>query len=181
MALIRWEPFREMDILRRQIDYLFDDLSTANRGLNNFPKETQTTWAPAIEIKESDADVVLRAEIPGVTAKDLDVQVTKDAVLISGEHRHEKQTEDKSHFRSEFRYGKFQRVVPLPAHIQNDQVGAEFKDGVLTLTLPKVEAHQKVVKINLGEAQPAAALDVGNDHAAPEAQAAAVKPTGESD
>lgn len=158
MALIRWEPLREMDMLRRQMDHLFDDLNTVSRGSSNLPGKTQTTWVPAIEIKQSDSDVVLRAEVPGVAAKDLDVQVTRDAVLISGEHRHEKQTEEKGHFRSEFRYGKFQRAVPLPAQIQNDQVGAEFKDGILTLTLPKVEAERrKVVRISLGETQPASA------------------------
>jgi HSP20 family protein len=76
--------------------------------------------------------------------------VTREAVAIAGEHRYEKKAEDKGLFRTEFRYGKFQRVIPLPVAVQNDQVQAEFKDGILTLTLPKVtEARRQVVKVNL--------------------------------
>lgn len=81
---------------------------------------------------------------------DLDVRVTREAVAIAGEHRYKKKGEERGYFRSEFRYGKFERVIALPVHIQNDQVQAEFKDGVLTLTLPKVtEARNRVVKLNL--------------------------------
>lgn len=163
MALIRWEPIYEMEILRRQMDHLFDDLTQANHQPSASP-EARTAWVPAIEMKDSDANIVLRAEIPGVQGKDLDIQVTKDAVSISGEHRYEKRAEERGHFRSEFRYGKFQRVVPLSAQVQNDQVKADFKDGILTLTLPKVVAEQrKVVKINLGEGL-AASLGASDSH-----------------
>ncbi len=180
MALIRWEPLREVEILRRQMDRLFDDLTPANRQPAD--SRVHTAWVPAIEMKESDSDIVLRAEIPGVEAKDLDIQVTRDTVLISGEHRYQKQTEERGHFRSEFRYGKFQRVVPLPAQIQNDQVKADFNDGILTLTLPKLEdERRKVVRINLGE-EPTANLETGNGHSGSgEAQNAEVKPAGMSD
>ncbi len=82
-------------------------------------------------------------------AKDLDIQVTADRVAISGERKSE--INDKT--RSEFRYGKFQRVIPLPVRIQNTNVTAEYKNGILNLTLPKAEAEKnKVVKVNLGEA-----------------------------
>lgn len=183
MALVHWEPFREMEMLRRQMDRLFDDLGTVDYGSSNAPRETQAAWVPAIELKQSDADIILRVEIPGVAAKDLDIQVTRDTVSVSGEYRQAKQVEEKSHFRSEFRYGKFHRVVSLPAQVQNDQVGADFQDGILTLTLPKVEAeHRKVVRINLGEVQPASAkLEAGNGDGTASDQAVEVKPTGESD
>ncbi len=96
----------------------------------------------------------MRAEIPGIEGKDLDVQVSKEAVSIAGETRHESKTEDRGYFRSEFRYGKFQRTIPLPVPIKNDQVKAEFKNGILTLTLPKVEeAKNRVVKINLEDSK----------------------------
>lgn len=178
MALIRWEPFREMEILRRQMDQLFDDSTLANRQ-STASQDVHAAWAPAIEMKDSESNVVLRAEIPGVEAKDLDIQVTRDTVSISGEHRYQKRTEERGHFRSEFRYGKFQRVVSLPAQIQNDQVEANFKDGILTLTLPKVEdERRKVVKINLGEAH-AAAIENGNGHSgSEEAQNTEAKPAG---
>jgi HSP20 family protein len=184
MALIRWEPFHEMETLRRQMDQLFDDLTRANRQPSALSQEVHTAWVPAIEMKDSDSDIVLRAEIPGVEGKDLDIQVTREAVSISGEHRYEKRTEERGRFRSEFRYGKFQRVVPLPAQVQNDQVKADFKDGILTLTLPKVEAERhRVVRISIGETQPASAkLEAGNGHnGSSEAQNVEVKSAGTSD
>ena len=146
MVLMRWQPYQEMTTLRRQLDNMFNEMANVN------PK-SQITWKPAVELKETEDNVVLRAEIPGVEGKDLDIQVSKEAVSISGEHRYEKQAEEKGLFRTEFRYGKFQRVLALPVAVQNDQVQAEFKDGILTLTLPKVaEARNKVVKVNLTDA-----------------------------
>ena len=109
-------------------------------------------WAPAVEIKETDKELILKAEIPGIDAKDLEVEVREDRVTISGEHKEEETTEDKdkNYFRSEFHYGKFERVVPLPMPIKTDQITSEFKQGILTLTLPKVEeAPKKVVKVKL--------------------------------
>ncbi len=145
MTLVRWAPFREIDTLRREMDRLFDNL--AIEPVNGF----MTSGAPAVEIHETPEAVQLKAEIPGMDAKDLDVQVSAESVAISGERKTETRTEEKGFFRSEFRYGKFSRVIPLPARVQNDKVEAEYKDGILTLTLPKVEAEKnKVVKVNLG-------------------------------
>ena len=142
MALIRWQPFQEMETLRRQMDQIFDEMPSSNR-------EAQVTWKPAVEFKDTEDNVILRAEIPGVEGKDLDIQVTREAVAIAGVRRHEKKAE-RGYFQTEFRYGNFQRVIALPVAVQNDKVQAEFKDGILTLTLPKVtEARHKVVKLNL--------------------------------
>ncbi len=145
MALIRWQPFQEVETLRRQMDQIFDEMTSLKH-------EPQMNWKPAVELKDTENSVILRAEIPGVEGKDLDIRVTREAVAIAGEHRYEKKAEDKRYFRTEFRYGKFQRVIPLPVAVQNDQVQAEFKDGILTLTLPKVtEARRQVVKVNLAD------------------------------
>src|ERR687886_633649 len=105
MALIRWQPFQEMETLHRQMDQMFDDMTGLTRN-------HKMTWKPAIELQDTDENVILRAEIPGIEGKDLDVRVTRDAVAISGEHRYEKNAEENGLFRSEFRYGKFQRVIP---------------------------------------------------------------------
>ena len=92
----------------------------------------------------------MKLEVPGVEAKDLDVQVTEDAVSIVGERKSQAKTEENGTTRSEFQYGKFQRVIPLPARIQNTKVQAEYKDGILNLTLPKTEQEKnKVVKVDL--------------------------------
>ena len=144
MAIIRWQPFSEMETLRRQMDQIFDEMLTQKRDA--------ITWKPAAELEDTDNNLILRLSIPGVEAKDLNIRVTQQVVAISGEKCQENQTENNSSFRSEFRYGKFQRVIPLPVAIENNKVQAQFKDGILTLTLPKViEARNQVVKINLGE------------------------------
>jgi HSP20 family protein len=147
MALTRWEPFREINTLQRQMNRLFDDVMSPLTRYEN----GDFTFAPPVELNETADDIHLKLEIPGMESKDLDVQVTAEAVSISGERRSETKTEENGVTRSEFRYGKFQRVIPLPARIDNQAVQAEYKDGILQLTLPKVEDEKnKVVKVNLG-------------------------------
>lgn len=166
MALIRWEPFREVTTLRRQMDHLFDELMQAGREPLDAPQAALTGWVPAVEMDEMDSDIVLKAELPGLEAKDLDIQVTRDAVMIAGEQRREQRSEEKGHFHSEFRYGKFQRIIPLPAQVQNDQAKADLQNGILTLTLPKAESERRrVFKVNIAGAQSGAAnLEAGNGH-----------------
>ena len=148
MTLMRWQPFHEIDTLRRQFDQMLDEVAGVSPKLGGHV--VGNGFAPAVELKDEDNRLILRAAVPGMEAKDLDVRVTRDAVAIAGEHRQEKEESDKHYFRSEFRYGKFQRTIPLPVSVQNDKVAAEFKDGILTLTLPKVEEMQhKVVKLDL--------------------------------
>lgn len=164
MALVRWDPFREMDMLRRQMDQLFYDLAESNRDTETIV-DTKANWIPAIEIHDAGSELVLRAEIPGVDAKDLDIQVMRDRVLIRGEHRYEKRSENQGQFRSEFRYGSFQRLIPLSIKVQNDQAKADLKDGILTLTLPKVEDERnKVFKVSLtGSESESVPLEAGHN------------------
>jgi len=160
MMLMRWQPFQEVETLRRQLDQVFDEFK-------GFSKERSETWTPAIELQDSADNLLLRAQLPGIDRKDLDIQVTREAVLIAGERRYEQHNEDQGYFRSEFRYGKFHRVVQLPLPVQNDKVSAEYKDGILTLTLPKLENDRnRVFKINLGEiasAAPTATLEAASE------------------
>lgn len=143
MALVHWQPFQEITALRRQMDRMFDEITGFNR-------ELKINWMPAIEMQDSEENIILRAEIPGIDAKDLDVQVARDTVTITGETHQQQRTEEQGFWHSEFRYGKFQRIIPLPVAVENEQVEASYKDGILTLTLPKVaEAINRVVHINL--------------------------------
>ncbi len=145
MTLVRWAPFREFETLQREMNQLFDTLAVDG------DRATRSNFAPAVELQETSESVLLKVEIPGVEAKDLDVQVTSEAVSISGERKSEVHTEEKGVKRSEFRYGRFSRVVALPNRVQNDKVTADYKDGILHLTLPKVEEEKnKIVKVNLG-------------------------------
>lgn len=150
MSLIRWQPLKELETLRHQMNQVFD--SWMHPDLESPLTWNNTAWTPAIELQETDTELVVKAEVPGVEAKDLDVQVTENTVSIAGSHREETRTEEKGMVRSELRYGQFQRLIPLPTTVQYEQVKADFKNGILTLTLPKVESTRKpVVKVNLEE------------------------------
>lgn len=151
MALMRFDPFREIDPFRemmqlqREMNRLFDQMTTGDRG-----SESGYSFMPAAEIHETPEEIKLKVEVPGIEANDLDVKVTAEAVAITGERKTETQHEEKGMKRSEFRYGSFQRIIPLPSRIQNDKVQAEFKNGVLCLTLPKAEEERnKVVTVSL--------------------------------
>ncbi|MGK7950817.1 MAG: Hsp20/alpha crystallin family protein [Xenococcaceae cyanobacterium] len=149
MALVRYNPWQEMSSLQRQLNRLFDDALAPD----NWDEWGNLSKIPAAELSETDDAVHLKLEVPGMEAKDLDIQVMAERVAIAGERKSETKSEEKGTTRSEFRYGKFQRVIPLPARIQNDHVSAEYKDGILNLTLPKAEEEKnKVVKVNIGEA-----------------------------
>jgi HSP20 family protein len=146
MTLVRWAPFREIDTLQQQMNRLFDDLVPTTRDAYN-----GITRVPPAEMEETPEAIHLSLEIPGMEAKELDVQVTAEAVSISGERKSETKTEEKGVTRTEFRYGKFERVIPLPVRVKNEEVGAEYKDGILKITLPKAEEEKnKVVKVSVG-------------------------------
>lgn len=149
MAIVRYNPWREISSLQRQLNRVFDDALTSENW-NNFGN-----WSsfPAAEITEKDDALHLKLEVPGMDAEDLDIQVMADRVAIAGERKSETTSEKNGNTRSEFRYGKFQRVIPLPTHVQNTDVTAEYKDGILNLILPKSEAEKnRVVKVNIAEA-----------------------------
>lgn len=146
MAVVRWNPWQELNTLQRQFDRMFEEPFASNSVV----KFGNIAKVPAAEISETEDAVQLKLEVPGMEAKDLDVQVTETAVYVSGDRKSETKQEENGKTRSEFYYGKFQRVIPLPVRIQNTNVTAEYKDGILRLTLPKTVAEKnKVVKVNL--------------------------------
>ena len=146
MKLTRYNPWPEMSSLQRQLNHLFDELVTPAKW-DDFPHLSKI---PAAELTETEEALHLKLEVPGMEAKDLDIQVTADSVSISGERKEESKSEEKGVTRSEFRYGSFSRVIPLPVEIQNSNVTAEYKDGILNLTLPKSqEEKSQVVKVNV--------------------------------
>src|SRR4028119_598808 len=145
MLMRYWQPFTEIETIRQELDKAFDQRAATRDN-------SEATWMPAVELVDAGDNFVLKAQLPGIDPKDVDVQVSREAISISGERHYENTDEKSGYVRSEFRYGKFHRVLPLPTHIQNDSVQAEYQEGILTLTLPKVtEARNKVVKINLAQ------------------------------
>ena len=126
----------QFNSLRQQIDGLFDNLIRDQPQLSPF-SSVETPWIPAIELQETATELCLKAQLPGIEPSELDIQVSENAVFLSGEHRECLQTDKQGIFRSEFRYGQFKRVVPLPIPIQRERVSAEMSGGLLTLTMPK--------------------------------------------
>lgn len=148
MTVVRWNPWQEINTLQRQINRLFDEDMLAPAFV-----EKGLSRVPAAELQETENAIHLKLELPGIEAKDLDVQVTEKAVYVAGERKSTIKTEEKGVIKSEFQYGKFERVIPLPTRIQNTNVTADYKDGILHLTLPKAEEEKnKVVKVNLTSA-----------------------------
>lgn len=167
MSIVRWDPFREMMSLQREMNRLFDDISTQGSSQSS-GNNSAMSMMPLAEMDESDNKIHLKVEVPGMNADDIDIRVMKEAVMISGERKSESTSEQNGQKRSEFRYGSFSRTIPLPEPVDNSNVEAEYKDGILTLDLPKVEDNSnKAVKVSLngstGETkQMASAPDNGN-------------------
>lgn len=146
MVLIRWRPFQEIQVLHRQIDRMFDEIFGGSSY--NLP----AIQKPNIELRDTNDSLILRAEIAGIEGKDLEVHIARQAVLIKGEIRYHNNSNEHGFYHTEFQYGKFQRVINLPIPVKNEQVNAEFKNGILTLILPKdQDTKSKVVKINFGD------------------------------
>jgi HSP20 family protein len=133
-----------VDQMQRQMNRLMERFIPSGNGDSAF------NYIPSAEMEETAEDIRLKLEIPGMEAKDLNVDVTENSVSISGERKSETKTEEKGMVRSEFQYGRFERKIPLPSHVQNDKVQAEYKNGILTLKLPKIEGEKhKAVKIEV--------------------------------
>ena len=136
MAITRYNPWAEMNALQNQLNRVFEDI------------QAPAFRTPAAELTATEDALHLRLELPGMEAKDVDIEVTANAVKVIAERK----SEHKEDTRTEFYYGKYQRVIPLKARIQNTNVTAEYKDGILNLTLPKAEEEKnKVVKVSLSE------------------------------
>jgi HSP20 family protein len=150
MAIIQWRPFRDimpwetlpaLENLQEEMNRLFRQVRPSGNG-----DAELMAFIPSAELEETPEEVHLKLEIPGLEAKDLDIQVSEQSVSISGERKSKTKTEEKGMVRSEFRYGKFERVIPLPTHVKFDDAKAEYKNGILTLNLPKTQEETHKVK-----------------------------------
>ena len=142
--LIRWEPAREMMTLREAMDRLFDDSFTR-------PLSIRDGWsmsAPAIDMYQTENDVVVKASIPGMKAEDVQINITGDVLTLKGEVNQEEERNDKAWHIREQRVGSFERSVALPTTVKTDKAEAVFENGILTITLPKAdEVKPKTINI----------------------------------
>ena len=140
--LIRWEPAREMMTLREAMDHLFDDAFTR-------PLTLRDGWSvPAIDMYQTDEEIVVKASLPGVKADEVQINITGEVLTIKGETQQVEEKKDKAWHMREQRWGAFERAIALPTEVVADKAKAEFENGILTITLPKAEeVKPKIINI----------------------------------
>src|SRR5262245_61598347 len=150
-TLDRWEPFRGS--YDSQLNRLFTDFFGRTSQDQNL-----TPWAPAVDIFEGEHELVVKADLPDIKPEELDIRVENNILTIRGERKFEKKAEEKSYLRVERSYGSFARSFSLANSVNTEAIKADYKDGVLTLTIPKrEEAKPKQIKVNVGGQASAAA------------------------
>ncbi len=140
--LVRFDPFRELEALRREMEKVFDNF-LAERGL-----EGEFVWTPPIEVKETDDRYVIRMDIPGVEKENVKIEISDNTLIVSGERKEEKEEKEANYYRREIAYGSFYRAIQLPSDINPEEIKARYENGVLTITVPKSEkAKKREIKI----------------------------------
>jgi HSP20 family protein len=140
--LIRWEPAREMMTLREAMDHLFNDAFTR-------PLTLRDGWsAPAIDMYQTDDEIVVKASLPGVKADEVQINITGEILTLKGETKQVDEKKEQAWHMREQRWGTFERSIALPTEVVADNARAEFENGILTITLPKAEeVKPKIINI----------------------------------
>jgi len=154
MAIVRWNPARELatfptDVLsmQREINRMFDDFFRSDRDDTSL---LASTWKPAVDIVEEDEAYVAKVELPGVNKDDVKITMQDNILTIRGEKKEEKKGKEGNAHRVERYYGSFQRSFSLPTSVKNDRIEAEYKDGILTINMPKAEeAKPKQIEVKV--------------------------------
>jgi len=152
-TITRFEPFSVAGTLQDQINRVFNDVLARGGEDSNL-----TTWAPAVDIFETEHELVVKADLPDIDPKDLDIRVENNILTIRGERKFEKKVDQDNYLRVERAYGSFARSFSLANTVNTDAIKADYQNGVLTLNIPKrEEAKPKQIKVNVGPAVAAAA------------------------
>lgn len=147
MAVVRWDPFRDLNTLQDRMNRLFDD---AGRTWRTDEPSATTAWSPAVDIFETEGEIIVKAEVPGMERKDITLHLENNVLTLKGERRFEKETKDENYHRIERSYGGFSRAFAIPATVDEEKIRAEYKDGVLKIVLPKKD-QAKPKQIRIGE------------------------------
>ncbi len=132
--LRKWDPFRELISMRDDMDRLFNTFFG-----RHLTEEAEGTWLPIVDIEEDNESFVVKAELPGLKKEDVKISVRGNLLTISGERKKEEETKNKTYHRVERLYGKFSRTISLPSEVDMSKIKAIYKDGILHITLPKLE------------------------------------------
>lgn len=147
MALVRWDPVRELDSLQTDMNRLFDSFFQG-RAANG---EGHRRWIPAMDLVETDDHLVLRADLPGMSEDDVSVEIKDNVLTVSGERKSEHQSGKEGFYRVERAFGRFSRSLSLPRGVEADAVAASFDRGVLEIRIPK-PAERKPTRVQIGGA-----------------------------
>lgn len=154
LTLNRWEPFRGATTLQEQVYRLFDSVLDRSAEGSNL-----TTWAPAVDIYETEHELVVKADLPDVDPKDLDIRVENNILTLRGERKFEKKVDEDNYLRVERTFGSFSRSFSLANSVNAEAIKADYQNGVLTLAVPKrEEAKPKQIKVNVATPAVAAAV-----------------------
>jgi HSP20 family protein len=163
--LIRREPFFELTSLQDRVNQLFNQAFGGFEGLGREQPLTTATFLPPVDISEDEHNIAIKAEIPGLTEKDLNITLDNNVLTISGERKFEDEDKKENFHRIERRYGRFTRSFTLPVGVDAQNVNATFENGILTVSLPKREEF-KPKQITIGVKTPAASAKPGKERAA---------------
>ena len=140
MTLVRWSPLREMATAHNYFNRFFDNTFT-NGGFDNSEFEL-TNWHPMVDIYDREGEIVIKAELPGLEKKDITIDVKDSVLTLKGERAYDNETKDEKYYRRERAYGKFQRSFTLPAGLDAEKIKADYKDGLLSVEIPKPEKEE---------------------------------------
>ncbi len=144
MNIMRWTPFRDL-VAREKMNRIFEDAFTS-RGEEK--DTTASNWTPSVDIHENESELVLSAEVPGIEDKDIEIEIENNTLSIQGERKIENETKEENYHRIERSYGSFSRSFTLPTNVNQDNIKAEYDNGVLRISLPKKpELKPKKVKV----------------------------------
>jgi HSP20 family protein len=147
MAVVKWDPFRDLLSIQDRMNTLFEQTLSRSRAEEGI---AASTWTPAVDIYETPDTVEMKAELPGLSQDDIEIQIRNNTLTLRGERRFAKEAQEENYLRIERAYGAFQRSFTLPATVQQEKIRAVFRDGVLELTLPKAEeAKPKKIAIEV--------------------------------
>ena len=148
MNLTKWDPFRELEDMTQRLNRIFGHSLVAKDKGSEAIKDA--AWAPAVDVSETDSEYTIKAEIPEVKKEDVKVTLQNGVLTIQGERKEEKEEKGKRYHRIERSYGSFLRSFDVPANVDESKTKADFKDGVLTLSLPKSEqAKPKSIEVKV--------------------------------
>jgi HSP20 family protein len=145
MAIVRWDPVRELDSLQSDMNRLFDGFFGDRAGSGQHRR-----WIPAMDLVETEDHLVLRADLPGIREEDVNIEIKDGALTVSGERKSEHEEKGEGFFRVERSFGSFSRSMTLPQGIDTDAVSAQFDRGVLEVKIPKPE-ERKPTRVEIGK------------------------------